>query len=186
MSRRVSAGILLYRWGAAGLEVLLAHPGGPFFTNKDLAHWTIPKGEPDPDDDLLAAAVREFREETGHDLRAVATDPAAPPTELGTVTQASGKVVHAWAIEGDLDPASASSNTFEMPWPPGSDRMRTFPEIDRLAWFAVEEARRHANRSQSAFIDRLQAEIGAGARESGLGEDRRGLAGEVDEPEEDG
>lgn len=160
MSRRVSAGILLYRRGAAGLEVLLGHPGGPFFINKDLAHWTIPKGEPDPGDDLLAAAAREFHEETGHELRAVAADQAAAPIELGTVVQASGKIVHAWAIEGDLDPERASSNTFEMAWPPGSDRLRTFPEIDRVAWFPVDEALRRANRSQAPLIERLAAAVG--------------------------
>jgi predicted NUDIX family NTP pyrophosphohydrolase len=157
VSRRISAGILLYRQGLDGIEVLLAHPGGPFFTNRDLGHWTIPKGEPDPLDDLLTTAAREFLEETGHDLREVARDPSVAPVSLGTVVQASGKVVHAWAVEGDLEPAAATSNTFEMPWPPGSTDLWTFPEIDRVAWFPLSEARRHANRSQQAFVERLAA-----------------------------
>jgi predicted NUDIX family NTP pyrophosphohydrolase len=155
VTRRVSAGILLYRHREGGLEVLLAHPGGPFFSSRDLGHWTIPKGEPDDGDELLAAAAREFAEETGHLLGLVARDPIAPPLDLDSVVQASGKRVHCWAVEGDLDPAAATSNTFEMPWPPGSNRLRTFPEIDRVAWFPVREARRRANASQAAFVDRL-------------------------------
>ena len=155
MSRRVSAGILLYRRGPEGVEVLLAHPGGPFFTHRDLGHWTIPKGEPAEGDDLLATAAREFEEETGQAVASVARDPATSPVSLGTVTQASGKVVHAWAVEGDLDPAAATSNTFETYWPPGSGRMKTFPEIDRVAWFSLSEARRRANPSQALFVDRL-------------------------------
>lgn len=155
MTRRVSAGILLYRHGPGGLEVLLAHPGGPYFINRNIGHWTIPKGEPGDEDDLFQAGSREFNEETGYALSAVATDPAEPPLPLGSVTQASGKVVHAWAVRGDLDPAGASSNTFEMHWPPGSGTVEVFPEIDRIAWFPIVEARRRANRAQSAFIDRL-------------------------------
>ena len=157
MSRRVSAGILLYRHRDGELEVLLAHPGGPYFINRNLGHWTIPKGEPGDDDELFVAATREFNEETGYELAAVAADPAATPIPLGTVTQASGKVVHAWAIRGDLDPAGSTSNTFEMIWPPGSGRMETFFEIDRVAWFSIPEARQRANRSQAAFVDRLAA-----------------------------
>ena len=157
MTRRVSAGILLYRHhdGGGGLEVLLAHPGGPFFANRDAGHWTIPKGEPADGDDLLMAAAREFAEETGHDLAAVARDPAVPPQDLGSVVQASGKVVLCWAVEGDLDPVAATSNTFEMAWPPGSATVGTFPEIDRVAWFPLGEARRRANHAQAEFIDRL-------------------------------
>lgn len=157
MSRRVSAGILLFRFRGGVVEVLLAHPGGPFFVNRDMGHWTIPKGEPDEDDDLFVAAAREFSEETGHVLAAIAADPATPPIPLGTVTQASGKVVHAWALRGDLDPAVATSNTFEIEWPPGSSRTQVFPEIERVAWFPLAEARRRANRSQAAFIERLAA-----------------------------
>jgi predicted NUDIX family NTP pyrophosphohydrolase len=161
MSRRVSAGILLFRFRGGAAEVLLAHPGGPFFINRDMGHWTIPKGEPDEDDDLFVAAAREFGEETGHVLVAIAADPAAPPIPLGTVTQASGKVVHAWAVRGDLDPATATSNTFEMNWPPGSSNQEVFPEIDRVAWFPMAEARRRANRSQAAFIERLVGHLGS-------------------------
>lgn len=158
MTRKVSAGILLYRQrdgGGGGLEVLLAHPGGPFFANRDAGHWTIPKGEPADGDDMLTAAKREFAEETGHDLVAAARDPSASPIDLGSVVQASGKLVLCWAVEGDLDPAVATSNTFEMPWPPGSAEVRTFPEIDRVAWFPLGEARRRANHAQVEFIDRL-------------------------------
>lgn len=156
MTRRVSAGILLFRYRDGELQVLLAHPGGPFFANSDLGHWTIPKGEPVDDAELLVAAAREFEEETGHALAAVARNPAAPPLDLGSVVQASGKRVHCWAVEGELDPASATSNTFEMPWPPGSDRLRTFPEIDRVAWFSIAEAGRRANPSQAELVARLR------------------------------
>jgi predicted NUDIX family NTP pyrophosphohydrolase len=161
VTRKVSAGILLYRHRDGSLEVLLAHPGGPFFANRDAGHWTIPKGEPGEDDELAAAAAREFEEETGHSLASVARDPAASPQDLGSIVQASGKRVHCWAVEGDLDPATSTSNTFEMPWPPGSSRLRTFPEIDRVAWFPLAEARRRANPSQAELIDRLDAALGA-------------------------
>jgi predicted NUDIX family NTP pyrophosphohydrolase len=159
VSRKVSAGILLFRLRDGHAEVLLGHPGGPFFANRDAGNWTIPKGEPGEDDELPSAAAREFEEETGHALSAVALDPAAPLIDLGSVVQASGKRVHCWAVEGDLDPALASSNTFEMAWPPGSDRLQTFPEIDRVAWFPIDEARRRANRSQAELVDRLAAWI---------------------------
>ena len=159
MSRRVSAGILLYRRKHGQLEVMLGHPGGPFFARRDHGHWTVPKGEVADGDDLMATAYREFAEETGHEVGDVARDPESMSIDLGFVTQASGKRVHCWAIEGDLDPATAISNTFEMPWPPGSGRIGTFPEIDRLAWFVIEEARRRANRSQTTFVDRLAAVV---------------------------
>jgi len=159
VTRKVSAGILLYRMRDGVPEVLLAHPGGPFFENRDAGHWTIPKGEPGEDDELPSAAAREFEEETGHALTAVARDPSAPPLDLGSVVQASGKRVHCWAVEGDLDPATSTSNTFEMAWPPGSGRLRTFPEIDRVAWFPIEEARRRANPSQAELVDRLEAAL---------------------------
>ena len=163
MSRKISAGILLFRDGADGPEVLLAHPGGPFFANRDLGHWTIPKGEPGHDEDLYRVACREFAEETGNEVEAVASGNVQEAIPLGTVTQASGKVVHAWAIRGDLDPATSSSNTFEMEWPPGSKQDQVFPEIDRVAWFSIDAARRHANPSQAAFIDRLVEHLGPGA-----------------------
>lgn len=162
MTRRVSAGILLYRRRDGALEVLLAHPGGPFFANRDLGHWTIPKGEPAEGDELLATAAREFEEETGHALSAVARDAAGLPLDLGSVVQASGKRVHCWAVEGDLDAATATSNTFEMPWPPGGTRLGKFPEIDRVAWFPMPEARRRANASQAELVERLEALVGDG------------------------
>ncbi len=155
MTRRVSAGILLFRRREGQTEVLLGHPGGPFFANRNRGHWTVPKGEVAEGDDLIATAYREFFEETGHQVTDVIGDPDRAAIDLGFVIQASGKRVHCWALEGDLDPATAISNTFEMPWPPGSGHIGTFPEIDRLAWFSFDEARRRANRSQAEFIDRL-------------------------------
>jgi predicted NUDIX family NTP pyrophosphohydrolase len=162
MTRRVSAGILLYRNNDGQTEVLLAHPGGPFFAKRDHGHWTVPKGVVADGDELIATAYREFEEETGHNLTDVSHRRDSVLIDLGSVIQASGKRVHCWAIEGDLDPARATSNTFEMPWPPGTGRMATFPEIDRLAWFSLSEARRHANRSQAEFIDRLAAALATG------------------------
>jgi predicted NUDIX family NTP pyrophosphohydrolase len=149
MTTRRSAGILLFRRHEGGLEVLLAHPGGPLYTTRDEGHWTIPKGEPDGDDELLAVARREFLEETGH------PPPDGPPLVLGSIQQKGGKVVHAWALEGDLDPADAQSNTFEMEWPPRSGRMQSFPEIDRAEWFTLDDAREKLNPAQAEFLDRL-------------------------------
>jgi len=158
MAPRTSAGILLYRRSAAddhGFEVLLAHPGGPYFENKDLGDWTIPKGEPDGMSEALPdVARREFAEETGTEL-----DPVAPSMELGSIVQKGGKVVHAWAIEGDLDPAGAQSNEIEIEWPPRSGRRRRFPEIDRVEWFEPAEARRRIKETQVPFIDRLEAAL---------------------------
>ena len=160
MAERTSAGILLYRWSgmssAAGrLEVLLAHPGGPFFAKRDLGDWTIPKGEPDGSHEpMLVAARREFEEETGTGI-----DPATPAIELGSIVQKGGKVVHAWAIQGDLDPAEARSNMFEIVWPPRSGKRESFPEIDRVAWFAPDEARRRIKPTQVPLIDRLEAAL---------------------------
>jgi predicted NUDIX family NTP pyrophosphohydrolase len=145
-----SAGLLLHRSTARGLEVLLVHPGGPFWARKDLGAWSIPKGEVGEGEDLLAVARREFQEETGF----AAGGPAIP---LGHVRQAGGKVVHAWAVRGDLDPAALRSNTFEIEWPRGSGRMRTFPEVDRAAWFDLAEARRRIVPAQAAFLDALDA-----------------------------
>ena len=158
MAPRTSAGILLYRRSAAdddGFEVLLAHPGGPYFENKDLGDWTIPKGEPDGMSEALPdVARREFAEETGTEL-----DPVAPAMALGSIVQKGGKVVHAWAIEGDLDPAGAQSNEIEIEWPPRSGRRRRFPEIDRVEWFEPAEARRRIKETQVPFIDRLEAAL---------------------------
>ncbi len=148
---RTSAGVLLWRRGAAGLEVLLGHPGGPLWTKKDAGHWTVVKGEIEADEAPEDVARREFKEETGHDL------PDGPMVDLGRIRQKSGKVVLAWAVEGDLDPATAVSNTFTMEWPPRSGRRAEFPEIDRVEWFDLDEARRRIKDAQAPFIDRLHA-----------------------------
>jgi len=157
----MSAGILLFRRTADGLEVLLAHPGGPFFVRKDAGHWTIPKGEVDPDEALVDVARREFEEETGQPL------PDGTLVDLGSIVQKGGKVVHAWAVEGDLDPAVAVSNEFELEWPPGSGRRQSFPEIDRVAWFDPAKARELIKATQVPLIDRLEAVVAAG-RVSGV------------------
>ena len=149
MAVRISAGILLFRPRSGQLEVLLGHPGGPFFANRDAGHWTIPKGEVDGDEDLVAVARREFEEETGN------RPPDGEPIERGSIVQKGGKIVHAWALEGDLDPATAESNTFQMVWPPGSGRLQTVPEIDRVEWFDVDEAKRRVKPTQIPLIDRL-------------------------------
>jgi predicted NUDIX family NTP pyrophosphohydrolase len=159
MSRPTSAGILLYRRSSdgGGLEVLLAHPGGPWFATKDAGHWSIPKGEADGNEQLFDVARREFIEETGHDL------PDGPPIELGSIVQKDGKTVHAWAVEGDLDPDTAHSNLFETEWPPRSGRRATFPEIDRVAWFAPNDARERMKPTQIPLLDRLEAVLDGGA-----------------------
>jgi len=149
MAPRTSAGILLFRPRNGRLEVLLAHPGGPFFANRDVGHWTIPKGEADGDEELTAVARREFEEETGHPA------PDGDALDLGSIVQKGGKVVFACALEGDLDPETAASNTFEMVWPPGSGSVRTFPEIDRVEWFDIDEAKRRVKPTQIPLIDRL-------------------------------
>jgi predicted NUDIX family NTP pyrophosphohydrolase len=170
MTVRQSAGILLFRRPAvlAGEpEVLLAHPGGPFFARRDEGHWSIPKGEPErADEDLLALARREFAEEVGQ-LAPAGQPDGSPPIALGTIVQKGGKLVHAWAIEGDLDPATARSNVFELEWPPRSGRRETFPEIDRVAWFAPADARRRVKPAQIPFIDRLIAAVAGESAESG-------------------
>jgi len=147
---RRSAGILLHRRGAAGVEVLLVHPGGPFWAKKDAGAWSIPKGEHDDAEDARACALREFEEETG------SAPSAGELTDLGSVRQKSGKVVQAWALAGDLDPETVRSNRFEMEWPPRSGRRQTFPEVDRAGWFGLEEAREKINPAQAAFLDRLR------------------------------
>jgi predicted NUDIX family NTP pyrophosphohydrolase len=159
MTARRSSGILLFRLGDLGLELLLAHPGGPYFAKKDAGCWTIPKGQPDGEDDLWHVAVREFGEETGHALDACRRG-AAPAIELGNVTLGSGKVVHGWAVEGDLDPVNLASNEFEVEWPPRSGHRQRYPEIDRAAWFRPDEARQRMHPAQAAFVDRLEAALG--------------------------
>ena len=158
-SGRTSAGILLWRRREDRLEVLLAHPGGPFWAKKDLGHWTIPKGEVESGEQFEAVARREFAEETGH-------HPPNPLIELGGITQKSGKLVLGWAVEGDLDPSTAVSNTYEMEWPPHSGVVQTFPEIDRVEWFDLDEARRRLKAAQVPFLDRLQAAFAASSRPS--------------------
>jgi predicted NUDIX family NTP pyrophosphohydrolase len=148
-----SAGLLLWRRSASGVEVLIGHPGGPFFARKDEGAWSVLKGEVEPGEDAWEVARREFEEETG------AFPPAGDAIELGEVRLASGKQVVAWAVEGDLDPDDAVSNTFELEWPPRSGTVRAFPEIDRVAWFEPDEARRRLNPAQAAFIDRLVAAL---------------------------
>jgi predicted NUDIX family NTP pyrophosphohydrolase len=151
MAAASSAGVLLYRQGQAGVEVLLVHPGGPYWTRKDLGAWSIPKGELDADEEPRATALREFAEETGAEL------PEGPLDDLGSVKQKSGKVVIAFAVAGDLDPEALVSNTFELEWPPRSGRMQSFPEIDRAEWFGLDTAREKVNPAQAAFVDRLEA-----------------------------
>lgn len=143
-----SAGLLLFRDGPGGIEVLLVHPGGPFWAARDEGAWSIPKGEFSGDEPPLHAAMREFEEETG-------VRPDGEPLELPPVTQPGGKRVFAWAIRSDLDPSTFTSNLFTMEWPPKSGRMRTFPEVDRAAWFGVDAARRKILKGQAPLIDRL-------------------------------
>jgi predicted NUDIX family NTP pyrophosphohydrolase len=151
MSGKLSAGILLYRRRAGDLEVLLAHPGGPYYLNKDAGEWSIPKGEPAPGEtDLEAVARREFAEETG------APAPAGALLDLGVITQKSGKVVHGWAASGDLDPATVHSNSFELEWPPRSRKIQSFPEVDRVAWFTVAGARQAIKAAQIPLLERLE------------------------------
>ena len=144
-----SAGILLYRDRDGVREVLLVHPGGPFWAKRDAGAWSIPKGEYADDEDPQACALREFEEEIGTPLA------AGELVELGSVRQRSGKVVTAWAAEGDLDPAGIRSNTFELEWPPRSGRVREFPEVDRAAWFSLEEAREKLIAAQAELLSRL-------------------------------
>jgi predicted NUDIX family NTP pyrophosphohydrolase len=145
-----SAGLLLYRISDEGVvEVLLVHPGGPFWAKKDAGAWSIPKGEYEPEDDPLGTARREFREEVGLD------PPAAEPMNLGELRQPSGKWVSAWALPGDLDLTHTDSNTFEMEWPRGSGTMREFPEVDRVEWMPVSVARHKLLKGQVPFLDAL-------------------------------
>ncbi|HWP63233.1 MAG TPA: NUDIX domain-containing protein [Candidatus Binatia bacterium] len=155
----MSAGILLYRRRPNGLEVLVAHPGGPLWAGREDGAWSIPKGIVESGERPFEVARREFIEETGH-------EPPADPDAylpLGEVRTPTGKRIVAWAAEGDLDPAQATSNTFEMPWPPGSGRRQAFPEIDRVAWVSPAEARRLLHAAQTAFVDRLEAALAESA-----------------------
>jgi predicted NUDIX family NTP pyrophosphohydrolase len=148
---RRSAGIVLWRWADGRVEVLLGHMGGPLWARRDARAWTIPKGEYEPGEDPLAAALREFAEEIG------APVPATEFVDLGEVRQSGGKTVRAWAAQGDLDPATAVSNSFEMEWPRGSGTTQSFPELDRVAWFELGAAGPKVVVAQRAFLDRLRA-----------------------------
>jgi predicted NUDIX family NTP pyrophosphohydrolase len=149
MAGKQSAGLLLHRRGVDGPEVLLVHPGGPLWAKRDEGAWSLPKGEFEPGDDPLQAALREFQEELGSPPPAVTWQP------LGSVLQRGGKTVHAWSGEGDLDVATVQSSTFFLEWPPRSGRRQEFPEVDRAAWFPLDEARRRLLEAQRPFLDRL-------------------------------
>lgn len=158
-----SAGILLYRLRNGSAEVLLVHPGGPLWASRDLGAWSVPKGEYEPDDDPYATALREFEEETGTALS------PAEVIDLGTVTQKNGKVVHAWAAEGDVDPTGLTSNLFSLEWPPRSGVVRAYPEVDRAAWFPPGTAREKLVPAQAAFVDRLVEALRGAGRIGGPG-----------------
>jgi predicted NUDIX family NTP pyrophosphohydrolase len=149
MPKRTSAGLLMYRIRDGQLQVLIVHPGGPFWAKKDAGSWSIPKGEIETGEEEFAAAQREFQEETG-------VVPAGPFIDIGEITQKSGKRVRAWAFEGDCDSAAIVSNTFSMEWPPRSGRMQSFPEIDRAEFVDASTARRKLNLAECDFVERLQ------------------------------
>jgi predicted NUDIX family NTP pyrophosphohydrolase len=151
---KLSAGILMYRRSSRGIELLLAHPGGPFWASKDQGAWSIPKGEYDESEDALIAAKREFAEELG------SAPPARPFVDLGAIKQPSRKVITAFAIEGDFDPATLVSNHFELEWPPKSGRKQSFAEIDSAQWFSASAAREKIEPGQAEFIDRLLEYLG--------------------------
>ena len=149
MAGKQSAGLLMSRRRGGVVEVFLVHPGGPFWAKKDAAAWSIPKGEFADDEDPLAAAQREFAEETG-------LTPSGPFTALTPIKQTGGKTVQAWAVEGDCDPASVRSNTFTMEWPPRSGRRQEFPEVDRAEWFTLDVARNKIHKDQVALLEELE------------------------------
>jgi predicted NUDIX family NTP pyrophosphohydrolase len=149
MAKRVSAGVLLYRVRDGALEVFLVHPGGPFWRRKDEGAWSIPKGEVEEGAEPLATALREFEEETGTALH-------GEGVPLSPVRQPGGKLVRAWAVEGDIDPASIVSNTFAMEWPPRSGRRQSFPEVDRAGWFTLAQARTKILAGQQGLVDQLE------------------------------
>lgn len=150
---KIAAGLLMYRRRGDTVEVLLAHPGGPYFRNKDDGAWTVPKGLVEEGEDLLEAAQRELAEETG-------ISPRGPYLPLGSIRHSSGKVVHVWAFEGDFDPADLVSNDFEVEWPPRSGKRRVYPEIDRAAFYAPEVAKQKLLRAQAPLVDRLLEALG--------------------------
>lgn len=150
---KTSAGLMLYRFHDGALQVLLVHPGGPFWAKKDAGAWTIPKGEVEPEEDQFAAARREFEEELGF-------SPSGHFVPVGTITQKAGKVVQAWAFEGDCDPSAIKSNSFVIEWPPHSGKQQAFPEVDRAEFFGLEEAKRKINPAQVELLSRLQEIVG--------------------------
>ncbi len=152
MPRKQSAGLLLFRGRVGALEVLLVHPGGPLWARKDEGAWSIPKGEVEENEDALAAARREVEEETG-------ARPSGAFISLSPVRQTGGKIVHVWAVESDFDPASLKSNLFEMEWPPKSGNRRSFPEVDRAAWFDLETAGRKILPSQAIVLQQIEERI---------------------------
>jgi len=155
-TERVSAGLVMYRRRAGELEVFLAHPGGPYFARKDEGHWSIPKGEIEPGEDHLATAIREFQEEIG-----ISVDPGGHFVDLGSIRQKGGKVVHAWAVEGDCPAGHClKSNHFVVEWPPRSGKFREFPEVDRAEFFPLAEARKKIKPTQIPLLDRLEAILG--------------------------
>lgn len=151
--QKMSAGLLLFRYIAGELEILLVHPGGPYWTKKDEGAWSVPKGEFTEGDDPFEAAKREFQEETGQ----------KPPTRdamaLRPLRQPSGKLIFAWAVKGDFNTATLKSNTFSMEWPPGSGRQEEFPEVDKAEWFSLEEAKRKISKGQVKLIEQIQEKI---------------------------
>ncbi|MGE0056852.1 MAG: NUDIX domain-containing protein [Dehalococcoidia bacterium] len=152
MAKTRSGGLLMYRIRDGELQVLLGHPGGPFWTKKDLGAWSIPKGEIDEGEEPLQTAIREFEEETGFRV-----DGMFLP--LSEVRQSGGKTVHAWAVEGDIDPATLTSNTFSLEWPPKSGNVAEFPELDRVEWFSIEEAGRRVLKGQLPLLEELRTLI---------------------------
>jgi predicted NUDIX family NTP pyrophosphohydrolase len=150
---KTSAGLLPFRRRDGQLEVFLVHPGGPFWANKDIHAWSVAKGEVEPHEDLLGAAYREFSEETG-------LAPEGPVVPLAPVRQASGKMVHVWAVEADIDPLMIRSNTFALEWPPRSRQVRQFPEVDRAAWFALAAAAAKIHKGQLALLRDLERRVG--------------------------
>ena len=155
MRSRVSAGLVMYRCRDGQLEVFLAHPGGPFFANRDDGVWTIPKGEIEVEEEHLATAIREFKEEVGIDI-----DPQSEFVELGSIRQKGGKTVYAWAVEQACpDPVTCKSNLFEMEWPPGSGQWKSFPEVDRAQFFLIAEAKQKIKNTQVPLLERLEQHL---------------------------
>jgi predicted NUDIX family NTP pyrophosphohydrolase len=156
MTRKVSAGIVLYRVREGAVQVFLVHPGGPYWARRDDGAWSIPKGEVPPGADLLTTAFTEFEEETGYRLN-------GQPAPLRPLKQAGGKLVHAWMLQGDVDATAIRSNSFQLEWPPRSGRTRQFPEVDRAAWFDLPAARQKLLEGQRGFLDELEARLAGNA-----------------------